>query len=135
MLARAYAEGSDSAAEQLIDEALRARERESAHSDELAQVRARLEEAEKQRDDFRRFGQQFERDARAHFEQSCANLRRANSAEEALKIAKDTLIEAEETLSVTELNPEALGEAEAELDLLTGRIRAALTTIRERTKA
>lgn len=42
---------------------------------------ARAERAERERDDFKRIGQGFERDSRKFFEQSCLNLARAEKAE------------------------------------------------------
>lgn len=47
----------------------------------VKEIRAAVETLRKERDEFKRIGQQFEVDARNHFEQSCKNLTRAESAE------------------------------------------------------
>lgn len=47
----------------------------------IADLEAKLREAEGQRDEFKRIGQGFEREARQFFDQSCANLARATTAE------------------------------------------------------
>lgn len=49
--------------------------------DAVEEARRERDEARNQRDEFKRLGQQFERDGRTTFEQSCANLRRAETAE------------------------------------------------------
>lgn len=48
---------------------------------EIASLRASVERLTKERDEFKRIGQEFERDGRTTFEQSCVNLKRAESAE------------------------------------------------------
>lgn len=57
--------------------------RNKAETAEAARMEAKevASEAIRQRDEFKRIGQQFERDFRATFEQSCANLKRAEIAE------------------------------------------------------
>lgn len=70
------------------------------------------EKAEAERDEFKRLGQQFERDARAHFDQSCTNLSRAEKAEaavaamrEALKLSLKIHIADDHTERCVELQP------------------------------